>query len=201
MIISTITPGIITSILISYLAVSGKGLTTFSWHPISMSIGALICIPLARLVAKSGDRYFHVSLGIGGALLILAGLVAVYSHHVAKNEPFTDLIKSPKSFGLALHMYGGYLFIILLIFQSISGASKLSRSVLIRTSAMHRKVGRWLPVGGVSVVATTLLFWKRFSSSWLVFLLAVMLLRLAWTSAKQAYPHRYQAVLISDNYE
>ena len=109
---------------------------------------------------RTKRRQKHVTFGVLSLVCLLLGMLAVYLHHIGKNESISYLFKPDVSLSFALHMYGGYAMLILAVAQGSSGF--MMRGSRLGWFKYHRSLGTWLPMIGLMMVGTTVLFWKRY---------------------------------------
>ena len=196
----TCTSGFAVMIILGVMA-SDVGLSNvFTWHPILLSLAFLMFMNEGLLVYFNGkleqtdrsiSRYWHARYMFVASMLAIGGYICIYISHAKTNH---------SQFGIghhfinALHVWIGYLVLVLMLLQTLVGMSKYFEMVKAK---FHGKLGLYIYVGGICNICIASIFWN--SESWKG-IVPVLIIVLSLSLCTMTFLIKHNGgILISDN--
>ena len=164
--ILTCTSGFAILIIFSAMAADVGLSNIFCWHPILLSMAFLLYMNEGLLVYfnnnnktdRAVSRYWHGRYMLLATLFSIGGYIAIYISHARQNHSQFGI---GHAFINALHVWIGYLVLLLMLLQSFVGMSKYFG---FAKAKWHGKLGVYIYFGGILNICIAAIFWN--SESW-----------------------------------
>ena len=148
--ILTCTSGFAILIIFSAMAADVGLSNIFCWHPILLSMAFLLYMNEGLLVYfnnnktdRAVSRYWHGRYMLLATLFSIGGYIAIYISHARENHSQFGI---GHAFINALHVWIGYLVLLLMLLQSFVGMSKYFG---FAKAKWHGKLGVYIYFGGI----------------------------------------------------